>query len=83
MDLEKVTDMRRSRNRADFWRLILDQITIRRRSLREAVEGRLQAGAPTISHRRDELAETHPGSAVEESFMVIPARLWNLGGMCR
>ncbi len=82
MDLEKVTDMRRSRNRADFWRrLILDQITIRRRSLREAVEGRLQAGAPTISHRRGELAETHPGSAVEESFMVIPARLWNLGGV--
>ena len=82
MDLEKVTDMRRSRNRADFWRrLILDQITIRRRSLREAVEGRLQAGTPTISHRRGELAETHPGSAVEESFMVIPARLWNLGGV--
>ena len=82
MDLEKVTDMRRSRNRADFWRrLILDQITIRRRSLREAVEGRLQAGAPTISHRRGELAETHPGSAVEESYMVIPARLWNLGGV--
>ena len=82
MDLEKVTDMRRSRNRADFWRrLILDQITIRRRSLREAVEGRLQAGAPTISHRRGEMAETHPGSAVEESFMVIPARLWNLGGV--
>lgn len=81
MDLEKVTDMRRSRNRANFWRLILDQITIRRRSLREVVEGRLQAGAPTISHRRGELAATHPGSAVEESYMVIPARLWNLGGV--
>ena len=81
MDLEKVTDMRRSRNRADFWRLNLDQITIRRRSLREAVEGRLQAGAPTISHRRGGVAKTPPRPAGEGAFMVVPARLWDLGGM--
>jgi hypothetical protein len=62
MDLKEVTHLRRSQNRADYWRLVLDQISARRRSLREAVEGFLQAGAPTISHRRDELAETHPPS---------------------
>ncbi len=63
MDLEKVTDMRRSRNRANSWRrLILDKITTQRRNLHEAVKGCLQAGAPTISHRRGELAETHPPS---------------------
>jgi hypothetical protein len=68
-------------NRAGFWRLILDQITTWRRSLREA-EGCLRAGAPTISHRPGESAETHPAFAVERSFMVIlQARLWNLGGV--
>jgi hypothetical protein len=63
MNLKEVTDMRRSRNRANSWRrLILDKITTQRRNLHEAVKGCLQAGAPTISHRRGELAETHPPS---------------------
>ena len=49
--------MQRSHIQSDFSRLSLNQVTTRRWSLREAVEGCLQAGVPAIALWRDKVAE--------------------------
>lgn len=49
--------MQRSQTQNDVSRLSLNQITTRRWSLREAVEGCLVAGVPAISPWRDKVAE--------------------------
>ena len=49
--------MQRSYIQSDFSRLSLNQVTTRRWSLREAVEGCLRAGIPAIALWRDKVAE--------------------------
>jgi sugar phosphate isomerase/epimerase len=49
--------MQRSHSQADLSRLSLNQITTQRWSLRQAVEGCLQAGIPAIAVWRDKVAE--------------------------
>jgi hypothetical protein len=43
--------------------------------------GRMPAGVPAISHQRGESAGMPLAFAVERSFMVVRARLWNFGGV--
>ena len=49
--------MRQSYTRADLSRLSLNQMTTQRWSLREAVEGCLEAAVPNIALRRERVAE--------------------------
>jgi sugar phosphate isomerase/epimerase len=49
--------MQQSYTRADLSRLSLNQMTTQRWSLREAVEGCLEAGVPNIALRRERVAE--------------------------
>ncbi|MDF2704038.1 MAG: Xylose isomerase domain protein barrel [Rubrobacteraceae bacterium] len=64
--------MQRSHIQSDFSRLSLNQVTTRRWSLREAVEGCLQAGVPAIALWRDKVAEV---GLAEAAHIVRESRL--------
>ena len=80
MEMREAIGTRWFRIPANLWRLIFNRITTRQRRLRETVEGCLQA-ASYLAPAWGESAGMPLAFAVERSFMVVRARLWNFGGV--